>query len=136
MEMEMLDARDASAESVDGMWEDGDDNDRASRATRATLMWWRTIWASTRISKIVPGFEWDGKRSWWVDGALAEKARVWEEEERQAREEEERRKLGRRWVDVVGDELMDVEDDTADNLSESGSEDDDNDPEEIKALKV
>ncbi|KAI9455599.1 hypothetical protein BJY52DRAFT_638264 [Lactarius psammicola] len=136
MEMEMLDARDASAESVDGMWEDDDDNDKASRATRATLAWRRTIWASTRIAKIVPGFEWDGKRAWCVDGALAEKARVWEEEERQAREEEERRKLGRRWVDVEGDELMDVEDDTADNLSESGSEDDDNDPEEIKALKA
>ncbi|KAI9455590.1 hypothetical protein BJY52DRAFT_637671 [Lactarius psammicola] len=31
---------------------------------------------------------------------------------------------------------MDVEDDTADNLSESGCEDDDNHPEEIKALKA
>jgi protein SMG6 len=57
-------------------------------------------------------------------------------EERQAREEEERRKLGRRWVDVDGDELMGVEDEIADNLSESGSDDDENDPEEIVALKV
>ncbi|KAH9171504.1 hypothetical protein EDB89DRAFT_1108247 [Lactarius sanguifluus] len=134
MEMEMLDACDA--ESVDGTWEDDDDNEKASRATRATLAWRRTVWASTRIAKIVPGFVWDGKRSWWVDGMLAEKARVWEEEDRQAREEEERRKLGRRWVDIEGDELMDVEDDTTDNLSESGSEDDDEDPEEIKALKA
>ncbi|KAH9057140.1 hypothetical protein EDB83DRAFT_2390413 [Lactarius deliciosus] len=112
-------------ESVDGTWEDDDDNEKASRATRATLAWRRTVWASTRIAKIVPGFVWDGKRSC-----------VWEEEDRQAREEEERRKLGRRWVDVEGDELMDVEDDTTDNLSESGSEDDDEDPEEIKALKA
>ncbi|KAI9433991.1 hypothetical protein H4582DRAFT_1983834 [Lactarius indigo] len=106
------------AESVDGMWEDDDDNDKTSRPTRATLAWRRTC------------------RSWWVDGMLAEKSRVWEEEDRQAREEEERRKLGRRWVDIEGDELMDVEDDTTDNLSESGSEDDDEDPEEIKALKA
>ncbi|KAH9028113.1 hypothetical protein EDB85DRAFT_2074672 [Lactarius pseudohatsudake] len=135
MEMEMLDACDA--ESVDGTWEDDDDNnEKASRATRATLAWRRTVWASTRIAKIVPGFVWDGKRSWWVDGMLAEKAHVWEEEDRQAREEDERRKQGRRSVDVEGDELMDVEDDTTDNLSESGSEDDDEDPEEIKALKA
>jgi protein SMG6 len=65
-----------------------------------------------------------------------EKARVWEEEERQAHEEEERRKLGRRWVNMDGDELMDVEEGIADNLSESGSEDNENDPEEIVALKV
>ena len=134
MEMEMLDSRDA--ESVDGMWEDDDDNDKGSRATRATLAWRRTVWASTRVAKFVPGFGWDGRKMWWVDGVLAEKVRVWEEEEREAREEEERRKLGRRWVDLDGDELMDVEDDPVENLSESGSEDDDNDPEEIKALKV
>ena len=135
MEMEMLDERDAPAESVDGMWEDDNDNDNSSRPTRATLAWRRTVWASIRIAKFVPGFRWDGKKTWWVDGALAEKARVWEEEDRQAREEEERRKLGRRRVDVEGDELMDVEDDTTDTLSESGSEDDD-DPEDIRALKV
>lgn len=134
MEMEMLDARDTG--SVDGTWEDGDDNEKGSRATRATLAWRRTLWGSTRIAKFVPGFGWDGKKTWWVDGVLAEKVRVWEEEERQAREEEERRKLGRRWVDVDGDEMMDVEDDLVDNLSESGSDDDDNDPEEIKELKV
>ena len=135
MEMEMLDERDAPAESVEGMWEDDDDNDKTTRP-RATLAWRRAVWASTRIAKFVPGFGWDGKRTWWVDGALAEKVRVWEEEDRQAREEEERRKLGRRRVDVEGDELMDIEEDTVENLSESGSEDDDNDPEEIRELKV
>jgi hypothetical protein len=134
MEMEMLDERDVPA--ADGMWEDDDDNDKANRPTRATLAWRRTLWASTRIAKFVPGFEWNGKQTWWVDGVLAEKVRVWEEEDRQAREEEEHRKLGRRRVDVEGDELMDIEDDTADTLSESGSESDDNDPEEIRELKV
>ena len=134
MEMEMLDARDPQSETLDGMWEDDDDNN--DKPSRATLAWRRTFWASTKIAKIVPGFRWDGRRGWEIDGALAEKARVWEEEERQAREEEERRKLGRRWVDVDGDELMAVEEDIADNLSESGSDDDENDPEEIVALKV
>jgi protein SMG6 len=134
MEMEMLDACDPPSETSDGMWEDDDDNN--DKPSRATLAWRRTIWASAHIAKIVSGFRWDESGSWWIDGALAEKARVWEEEDRLAREEEERRKLGRRWVDVDGDELMDVEEDIVDNLSESGSEDDENDPEEIKALKV
>jgi protein SMG6 len=75
------------------------------------------------------------RRAWWIDGVLAEKARQWEEEARQAREEEERRKMGRRWVDVDGDQVMDTEDEITD-LSESGSEDDEDDPEEIKVLKV
>jgi hypothetical protein len=43
--------------------------------------------------------------------------------------------MGQRWVDVEGDQVTDVEDEIAD-LSESGSEDDEDDPEEIKALKV
>ena len=138
MEMEMLDKRDPPpAESAEGTWEDDDENDKAGRTTRPpSLAWRRVVWASVRIAKFVPGFEWDGKKTWRVDGALAEKARVWEEEDRQAREEEERRKLGRRRVDVEGDELMDIEEDTTDTLSESSSEDDDDDPEEIRELKV
>lgn len=44
--------------------------------------------------------------------------------------------MGRRWVDLDGDQLMDVEDGVADTLSESGSEDDEDDLDEIKALKV
>jgi hypothetical protein len=64
-----------------------------------------------KITDKVSGFRWDEKRSWSIDGALAEKARQWVEEARHAREEEERR-------------------------SESGSEDDEDDPEDIKALKV
>jgi hypothetical protein len=43
--------------------------------------------------------------------------------------------MGRRWVNVEGDQVMDVEDEIAD-LSESGSEDDEDNPEEIKVLKV
>jgi len=37
------------------------------------------------------------------------------------------------WVDIDGDQLMDVEEEIADTLSESGSDDDTG---EIKALKV
>jgi hypothetical protein len=137
MEMEMLDARNPQTEASDGdgMWEDDVDENEKPKPSRATLAWRRTMWAGLRIASKVSGFRWDEKRTWWVDGVLAEKARQWEEEARQAREEEERRKMGRRWVDVEGDQVMDVEDETAD-LSESGSEDDEDDPEEIKALKV
>ena len=39
---------------------------------------------------------------------LAEKASQWEEEDRLA-QEEDRRKIGRRWADLDGDQLMDVE---------------------------
>lgn len=141
MEMEMLDARNPLSESSDGdgMWEDDfDENDKPSREkpSRATLAWRRTIWTSAKIAKVVSGFRWDGRSTWWVDGVLAEKVRRWEEEDRQAREEEERRKMGQRWIDVDGDQLMDVDDETTDNLSESGSDDDEDDPEEIKVLRV
>jgi hypothetical protein len=134
MEMEMLDARIPPGEA-DGMWEDDLDESEKPKPSWATLAWRRAMWASLKISNKVSGFRWDEKKAWWVDGMLAEKARQWEEEARQAREEDERRKMGRRWVDVEGDQVMDVEDETAE-LSESGSEDDEDDPEEIKVLKV
>jgi protein SMG6 len=137
MEMEMLDARNSPAEAMDGdgMWEDDEENEKP-KPSRATLAWRRALWAGMKIANKVSGFRWDEKKSWSIDGALAEKARRWEEEARQAREEEERRKMGRRWVDDEGDQVMDDEDGNADNMSESGSEDDENDPEEIRALKV
>ena len=137
MEMEMLDACNSPAEASDGdgMWEDDQQENEKPKPRRATLAWRRTMWASMKIADRVSGFRWDEKRTWWIDGALKEKSRQWEEETRQAREEEERRKMGRRWVDVDGDQLMDVEDEIVD-MSESGSEDDEDDPEEIKVLKV
>lgn len=72
------------------------------------------MWAGMKIVNKVSGFKWDEKRPWSIDGALAEKARWWEEEVRKAREEEERRKMRRRWDD---------EDENADIMSESASED-------------
>jgi hypothetical protein len=62
-----------------------------------------------KITNKIPGFRWNEKGSWSIDGALAEKARQWEEEARKACEEE-RRKMGRRWVDGEGDQVMDDED--------------------------
>jgi protein SMG6 len=137
MEMEMLDAHNLPAEA-DGMWEDDEKNDKNEKPkpSRATLAWRRALWAGSKIADKVSGFRWDEKRSWWIDGALAEKARRWEEEARQAHEEEERRKMGRRCVDLDGDQVMDDPDEIANYMSESGSEDDEDDPEEIKALKV
>ena len=63
------------------------------------------MWACMKIAKVVPGFRWDRKCTWWIEGVLAEKARQWKEEDRQAREEE-REKMGRRWVDVVTTSLL------------------------------
>lgn len=60
--------------------------------------------------------------TWWIDRILVEKAGQWEEEDRLPHEGEEPRKMGRRWVDLDGDQLMDVE--VAGTLSESESEDD------------
>src|SRR6267378_3873383 len=102
MEMEMLDARDSLPEMLDevGKWEDDpDEADRPAREkpSRATLAWRRTVWACTKVAKVVPGFHWDGKRVRWIDGMFAEKARRWEEEDRLNCEEEERRKMGRGW---------------------------------------
>jgi hypothetical protein len=81
-------------------------------------------------------FKWDEKKSWLIDGALVEKVCQWEEEACQACEKEEHRKMGHRWVDDEGNQMMDDKDENTDNMSESWSEDDKNNPEEIWALKV
>jgi len=134
MEMEMLDVRDfpSDASVDDGMWEDDvgeEDKPSREKPSRVMLAWQRTKWACTKITKVVLGFRWDGK---WIEGVLTEKARQWEEEAR----EEERREMGPRWVDVDGDQLMDIGDEIADALSESESDDDEDYLEETKALKV
>ncbi|KDR73471.1 hypothetical protein GALMADRAFT_71996 [Galerina marginata CBS 339.88] len=87
--------------------------------------------AAVNIAGTVDGFAWtDGTRAWAVEGKLAEKLKLWKEEEQLEREEEERRRLGKRWVD----DAMDVDEET-DSVSEE-SEDDENDSEDIKALKA
>ena len=44
--------------------------------------------------------------------------------------------MGRHWADIDGDQLMGIEREIADTLPESGSNEDEDDAEEIKALKV
>jgi len=73
---------------------------------------------------------------WSIDGALTKKVCQWEGDAHQACEEEECRKMGPHWVDGDSDQMMDDKDKNTNNMSESGSEDDKDDPEEIKALKV
>lgn len=89
----------------DGMWEDDlheKYNPSWEKPRHATLAWRCTIWACTKIAKVVPRSHWDGKSTWWIDRILAEKARQWEEGDHQACEEE-CRKMGWHWVDMVCD---------------------------------
>jgi protein SMG6 len=84
----------------------------------------------------VDGFNWvEGGREWNVEGKLAEKVTQWKEEDRTEQEEEERRRMGRRWTE----DPMDVDDDpdAEDGIpKESEDDENENDSEEIKALKV
>ena len=135
MEMKMLDARDPLPERLgkdDMCGDDLDENDTPSRKqlSRATLAWRRTMLACTKIVKVISGFYWDGKSTWWIDGMLTEKARQCEEEDRLTHKEE-RRMMGRCWVELDGDQLIDIEDKVADTLSESGIE---GDMDEIEVL--
>jgi hypothetical protein len=95
----------------------------------------RIIRCGVNIAGAVDGFNWvEGSRAWNVQGKLAEKVTLWKEEDQAEREEEERRRMGKRWTE----DSMDVDDDTNaedGGVSEEESEDE-NDSEEIKALKV
>jgi protein SMG6 len=63
------------------------------------LRWQRVVWAGARLTRCVQGFVWTGAREWAVEGALAEKVMVWNEEARRAKEEEEhRRMMTRKWA--------------------------------------
>ena len=109
-------------DACDAMWEDDDDNGKGSRRP------WRPSrrGAPYRLAAMFPSSSSASDGMERKRGGLTEcsgEVRVWEEEERQAGEEEHK-KLGRRRVDLDGDELMDVEDDP------------DNDSEEIKALNI
>jgi hypothetical protein len=64
-------------------------------------------------------FKWDEKKSWSINGMLMEKACQWEKEAHQAHGEEKYRKIGHRWVNNEGNQVMDDEDENADNMLES-----------------
>jgi hypothetical protein len=86
---------------------------------------------------------WDGKEDQLVEMEILKTRNfpaeamdgdgMWEEKARQTREEGERRKIGRWWVDGEGDQMMNDKAGNADNMSESGSEDDKDHPDEVEA---
>jgi len=121
---------------TDGMIEDDDGEEDGRRKPSSTSdlvrRWVRIARSAVGIAGAVDGFSWvDGTREWSVEGKLAEKVTMWKEEDRIEREEEERRRMVKRWVD----DPMDVDEEGEDSVSET-SEDDENDSEEVKALKV
>lgn len=119
-------------ESTDGRIEDDDDNH--SDPSETTKRWIRIVRCAESISRVVDGFTWiEGTRIWKVEGALDAKVRQWNEEDRIEKEEEERRRLGTRWAD----DSMDIDEDSIESFSDESEEDDNaNDSDEIRALKV
>jgi hypothetical protein len=73
----------------------------------------------------------EGTRKWAVEGILLEKVKHWKEEEMMKREEEEQRLMSKRFS---GDSMDVDEEDTLEDMTDS--EDDENDTDEMKALKV
>jgi hypothetical protein len=136
-ELEVLETIEGKA-LTDGTIEDddGDDAPKSSSLSRSgselVSRWVRIIRCGVNIAGAVDGFNWvEGSREWNIEGKLAKKVTQWKEEDQAEREEEERRRMGRRWTE----DPMDVDDAEDDYISEE-SEDDENDSEEVKALKV
>ena len=74
----MSDARNSPSKASvdDSMWED--DLDKGNKPSYKKSGWAMlacrcTMWACTKITKLIPSFRWDGKCIWWIEGALAEK---------------------------------------------------------------
>ncbi|KAF8061488.1 hypothetical protein FPV67DRAFT_1703906 [Lyophyllum atratum] len=138
-EIDVLEERDMSEESTDGQIEDDDEGETAGGRSAnggegdvVTKRWVRIVRSAVGISGVVGGFTWvEGTRDWKVEGQLAEKVRLWREQDRIEQEEEEKRRLGTRWVE----DLMDVDEEGgSDALSEEEDVDEDDTP-EVKELK-
>ncbi|KAJ3788582.1 hypothetical protein GGU10DRAFT_384891 [Lentinula aff. detonsa] len=94
--------------------------------------WIRIVRCVVDIAAVVEGFKWvEGTKEWRVEGVLADKVRQWKEEDRVEKESEERRRMRCSW----GEDLMDVDEYNVENFSDGSEEDDENDTEEIRALK-
>jgi protein SMG6 len=136
-EVELLDKSEAW-EATDGIIEDGEDdeNDLKNEADKKKSdnerRWVRVLRCGVGIADVVDGFTWvQGTRDWRVEGALAAKVELWQEEDRIELEEEDKRRMGRRWAD----DSMDVDEGGEDDMSEeSGSDEDDS--EDVKTLKA
>ncbi|KAJ7172704.1 hypothetical protein C8R46DRAFT_1086975 [Mycena filopes] len=135
-EIEVLDDSEA-VEITDGHIEDDDEEEAGKDGKSAgdgelTRRWVRIVRCAVGIADVVDGFKWvEGTRQWRVEGALAKKAEEWREQDRLQAEEDDRRRMGTRWAD----DSMDVDDDLANEGLSEESEDED-DTEEVKALKA
>ena len=135
-ELEVLEMVEGKA-LTDGTIEDDDGDDApktslAGSGSELVSRWVRIIRCGVNIAGAVEGFNWvEGSREWNVEGKLAKKVTQWKEEDQAEREEEERRRMGRRWTE----DPMDVDDAEDDDVLEA-SEDDHEDSEEVKSLKV
>jgi hypothetical protein len=142
-EMEALEQVEG-VELSDGRIESDDDEESSGNSARPSRpatpselerRWIRISRSAVTISGCVDGFTWvTGTREWHVGGKLAEKVEQWKEEDRLERLEEESRRMGRRWTD----DAMEVDEFDGGEISESSESEveDENDSEEVKALKV
>ena len=137
-ETAVLDVKEGE-EVSDGIIEDDDDDDDGKGSSHHIsdqdnrLI--RVLRSGTRIAKYVDGFvciqQPNGKRIWSVEGRLADKVETWKEQRRREREEEDMRRTRRRW-----DDSMDVDEEPMEDVSEESDIENENDSEEVKALKV
>jgi protein SMG6 len=137
-EAAVLDVKEGE-ETSDGIIEDDDDDDdgkgNSPHITDQDNRWIRVLRSGMRITKYVNGFicthQPNGKRVWSVEGRLADRVESWKEQRKREREEEDIRRIRRRW-----DDSMDVDKELVEDVSEESDADDENDSEEVKALKV
>jgi hypothetical protein len=136
-ETAVLDVKEGE-EVSDGIIEDDDDDDGKGNShciSDQDNRWIRALRSGMRITKYVDGFactqQPNGKRTWLVEGRLAEKVENWNEQQRREREEEDTRRIRRRW-----DDSMDVDEEPVGEASEESDVENENDSEEVKGLKV
>ena len=138
IEVEVLDRFEVPDQAMEDVIEDdGDDrqaNDQSPEKRRSV----RLVRAGLHIARDIHGFKFtpasspEGRPSWRVEGALADKVSRWKEEERIEREAEEQRLRGTRWED----DSMEVDEDENMHVDGESSDDDEGDSDEIRNLKA
>ncbi|KAJ3935434.1 MAG: hypothetical protein NXY57DRAFT_912951 [Lentinula lateritia] len=117
---------------TDGHIEDDNEHTESVVKKETKKRWVRIVRCAVGIADVVDGFNWvEGTREWKVEGVLSAKVKQWKEEDRLQKESEELRRTGNSWAD----ESMDVDEDNVESFSDGSEEDDENDSEEIRALK-
>jgi hypothetical protein len=129
-ELEVLDKVEV-VEATDGIIEE-DCDDARSVIPENSRRWIRIFRSAIGIANVVKGLTMhEDTRKWTVEGTLLEKVKHWKEEEMMKREEEAHRHMCQRFP---GDSMDVDEEDTLEDVTDS--EDDENDADEVKALKV